>query len=93
MRALETLRYLGALDEEGDLTALGRMMAQLPLDPQVNMAVFWTKLYRNITRSQLAKVLILSPDFECSDEILTIVSMLSGMVDIVLSFLVSCSST
>lgn len=36
MRALEALRYLGALDEEGNLTALGGTMAALPLDPQVN---------------------------------------------------------
>ena len=35
MRALELLNYLGALDDNGDLTALGSMMAEFPLDPQL----------------------------------------------------------
>lgn len=33
MRALELLNYLGALDDNGDLTSLGSMMAEFPLDP------------------------------------------------------------
>jgi pre-mRNA-splicing factor ATP-dependent RNA helicase DHX15/PRP43 len=33
MRALEQLNYLGALDDEGDLTDLGRSMSDFPLDP------------------------------------------------------------
>jgi pre-mRNA-splicing factor ATP-dependent RNA helicase DHX15/PRP43 len=61
MRALELLNYLAALDDEGNLTALGAMMADFPLDPQ------------------MSKLLITSPEFECSNEILTIVSMLSGL--------------
>lgn len=59
MRALELLNYLAALDDDGNLTALGSMMAEFPLDPQ------------------MSKLLITSPEFECSNEILTIVSMLS----------------
>ncbi|KAJ8094490.1 DEAH-box ATP-dependent RNA helicase prp43 [Marasmius tenuissimus] len=59
MRALELLNYLAALDDEGNITPLGRMMADFPLDPQ------------------LAKMLISSPEFRCSNEILTIVAMLS----------------
>ncbi|EEQ97718.1 ATP-dependent RNA helicase, putative [Perkinsus marinus ATCC 50983] len=35
MRALETLVYLGALDEEGDLTEFGRTMADFPVEPQM----------------------------------------------------------
>lgn len=35
MRALELLNYLGALDDNGDLTPLGSMMAEFPLDPQL----------------------------------------------------------
>jgi len=34
MRALELLNYLGALDDEGDMTPLGVQMAELPVDPQ-----------------------------------------------------------
>lgn len=33
MRALEMLHYLGALDDEGDLTQLGQQMAMLPVLP------------------------------------------------------------
>jgi pre-mRNA-splicing factor ATP-dependent RNA helicase DHX15/PRP43 len=60
MRALELLNYLGALNDDGDITELGKMMADMPLDPQ------------------LGKMLIISPEFRCSQEILTIVAMLSG---------------
>ena len=60
MRALELLNYLAAIDDEGNLTPLGHMMADFPLDPQ------------------MAKMLIVSPEFKCSNEILTIVAMLSG---------------
>lgn len=59
MRALELLNYLAALDDEGDITDLGGMMAEFPLDPQ------------------LAKMVIASCDFNCSNEILSITSMLS----------------
>ena len=33
MRALEQLNYLGALDDEGDLTPEGRRMSEFPIDP------------------------------------------------------------
>ncbi|CUA68071.1 pre-mRNA-splicing factor ATP-dependent RNA helicase DHX15/PRP43 [Rhizoctonia solani] len=59
MRALELLNYLSALNDEGEMTPLGAMMAEFPLDPQ------------------LAKMLIVSPEFKCSNEILSIVAMLS----------------
>ncbi|KAK9837133.1 hypothetical protein WJX81_005309 [Elliptochloris bilobata] len=58
--ALEQLYNLGALDEEGLLTRLGRKMAEFPLDPPVS------------------KMLIASVDLGCSDEILTIIGMLSA---------------
>ena len=57
--AMEQLFYLGALDEEGLLTKLGRRMAEFPLEPQ------------------LSKMLLASIDLNCSEEITTIVSMLS----------------
>ena len=34
MRALEELVYLGALDDEGELTEVGQKMSEFPLDPQ-----------------------------------------------------------
>lgn len=57
--AMEMLYSLGALEDEGLLTKLGRIMAEFPLEPQ------------------LAKMMLTSVDFGCSDEIITIVSMLS----------------
>ncbi|AFR95911.1 pre-mRNA-splicing factor ATP-dependent RNA helicase DHX15/PRP43 [Cryptococcus neoformans C23] len=59
MRALELLHYLAALDDDGNLTPLGSIMAEFPLDPQ------------------LAKMLIVSPEFGCSNEILSLTAMLS----------------
>src|SRR5271166_4811594 len=59
MRALEELNYLGALDDEGDLTGVGRSMSEFPLEPQ------------------LAKMLISSAEFACSNAVLSITAMLS----------------
>ncbi|CAL5433423.1 unnamed protein product [Camellia sinensis] len=36
MRALEVLNYLGVLDDEGNLTKLGEIMSEFPLDPQMS---------------------------------------------------------
>jgi pre-mRNA-splicing factor ATP-dependent RNA helicase DHX15/PRP43 len=59
MRALEELNYLACLDDEGDLTDLGKLASEFPLDPA------------------LAVMLISSPEFYCSNEILSITALLS----------------
>ncbi|KAL6855115.1 DEAH-box ATP-dependent RNA helicase prp43 [Amphichorda felina] len=59
MRALEELNYLACLDDDGELTTLGGMASEFPLDPA------------------LAVMLISSPEFYCSNEILSITSLLS----------------
>lgn len=59
MRALEELNYLACLDDEGELTVLGRLASQFPLDPS------------------LAVMLISSPEFFCSNEILSLTALLS----------------
>ncbi|KAH9969693.1 P-loop containing nucleoside triphosphate hydrolase protein [Russula dissimulans] len=59
MRALELLYALGALNDRGELTKLGRRMAEFPVDPM------------------LSKAIIASEKYSCTDEILTIISMLS----------------
>uniref|UniRef100_A0AC35FL85 Pre-mRNA-splicing factor ATP-dependent RNA helicase PRP16 n=1 Tax=Panagrolaimus sp. PS1159 TaxID=55785 RepID=A0AC35FL85_9BILA len=59
MNSMYTLWTLGALDNAGQLTELGRTMADFPLDPA------------------LSKMLITSAKMGCSEEILSIVSMLS----------------
>ena len=67
MRALELLNYLGALDDDGNMTELGAIMAEFPLDPQ------------------LAKMLVSSTEFNCSNEILSITAMLSGKLKLTAS--------
>ncbi|KAJ5973374.1 Pre-mRNA-splicing factor ATP-dependent RNA helicase PRP43 [Penicillium waksmanii] len=59
MRALEELNYLACLDDEGELTQLGRLASDFPLDPV------------------LAVMLISSPEFYCSNEVLSITALLS----------------
>ncbi|KAI9768524.1 MAG: DEAH-box ATP-dependent RNA helicase prp43 [Geoglossum umbratile] len=59
MRALEELNYLACLDDEGNLTDLGRLASEFPLDPA------------------LAVMLISSPEFYCSNEILSLTALLS----------------
>ncbi|KAJ2902565.1 hypothetical protein MKZ38_000395 [Zalerion maritima] len=57
--SLFDLWALGALDNLGELTTLGRKMTSFPMDPS------------------LAKLLITSEEYGCSEEMVTIVSMLS----------------
>lgn len=57
--AMEQLYNLGALDDEGLLTKLGKLMAEFPLEPQ------------------LSKMLLTAHDLSCTDEVITIVAMLS----------------
>ncbi|KAK9461539.1 P-loop containing nucleoside triphosphate hydrolase protein [Lipomyces oligophaga] len=59
MRALEELNYLACLNDDGDLTALGRLASEFPLDPM------------------LAVMLITSPEYYCSNEILSLTALLS----------------
>ncbi|TKR77313.1 hypothetical protein L596_018310 [Steinernema carpocapsae] len=59
LNSMYMLWTLGALDNTGRLTDLGRKMVEFPLDPT------------------LSKMLIMSEKMGCSDEVLTIVSMLS----------------
>ena len=57
--SLFDLWALGALDNIGDLTLMGKKMTAFPMDPS------------------LAKLIITSEEYGCSEEMLTIVSMLS----------------
>ncbi|EME78948.1 uncharacterized protein MYCFIDRAFT_60422 [Pseudocercospora fijiensis CIRAD86] len=59
MRALEELNYLACLDDEGELTTLGKLASEFPLDPA------------------LAVMLISSPEFYCSNEMLSLTALLS----------------
>jgi len=59
MRALEELNYLACLDDDGELTMMGSLASNFPLDPA------------------LAVMLISSPEFYCSNEILSLTALLS----------------
>ena len=58
--ALESLFHLGALDNEGLLTRIGRKMSEFPLEPA------------------MSKVLLISVEMGCSEELLTIIAMLTA---------------
>ncbi|KAK0553492.1 hypothetical protein OC846_000881 [Tilletia horrida] len=57
-RSLELLYALGALNDKGQLTKMGRRMAEFPVDPM------------------LSKAIIASEEYKCTEEVLSIVSML-----------------
>jgi len=59
MRALEELNFLACLDDDGELTVLGKLASEFPLDPA------------------LAVMLISSPEFYCSNEMLSLTALLS----------------
>ena len=61
MRALECLNYLGALDDEGDLTDKGRRMSMFPLQPEMAACVLSSAKYGSQTL----------------EDVLTVVSLLS----------------
>jgi pre-mRNA-splicing factor ATP-dependent RNA helicase DHX16 len=58
MRSLEQLYALGALNVRGELTKIGRQMAEFPTDPM------------------LAKSLLAAAEYDCVEEVLSIVAML-----------------
>lgn len=57
--ALELLYALGAFNKKGQLTMIGRKMAEFPVDPQIS------------------KMILASEKYKCTEEIITIASMLS----------------
>ncbi|GAA6043501.1 hypothetical protein JCM8097_002244 [Rhodosporidiobolus ruineniae] len=59
IRALDLLYALGAFNDRGELTKLGRRMAEFPMDPA------------------MSKAIVASEKYGCTEEVLTIVSMLS----------------
>ncbi|KAJ3191994.1 hypothetical protein HK101_007192 [Irineochytrium annulatum] len=60
MKAMEQLYALGALNSKGELTKLGRRMAEFPIDPM------------------LSKTLIASETYTCSEEVVSIIAMLTA---------------
>ena len=68
MRALELLYALGALNDRGELTKLGRRMAEFPVDPMLSKAIISSENYHctdevshTQTNSVLTFITILDP--------------------------------
>ena len=59
IKALEQLYALGALNDRGELTKLGRKMAEFPLDPMLSKAVIASEKYK-CTSEVLSMVSMLS---------------------------------
>lgn len=59
IRALEQLYSMGALNSRGELTKMGRAMAEFPMDPM------------------LSKTIMSAEKYSCTEEIISIISMLS----------------
>ena len=59
IRALELLYALGSLNDRGELTKLGRRMAEFPLDPMLSKAVLASEKYK-CTSQVLSTVSMLS---------------------------------
>ncbi|RHZ81211.1 hypothetical protein Glove_123g207 [Diversispora epigaea] len=57
--ALNDLYALGALNNHGELTKLGRRMAEFPMDPFLSKSIIWSEKYN------------------CTEEIISIISMLN----------------
>ena len=59
IRALEMLNYLGALDDEGNLTTVGEQMSEFPLDPQLAKMLIAAQQF-NCTSEALSVTAMLS---------------------------------
>ena len=64
----------GFTPHDGNLTKLGQIMSEFPLDPQ------------------MPKMLVVSPEFNCSNEILSVSAVLSGVLLLIVYFCVCLDS-
>lgn len=80
VRALDLLYALGALNDRGELTKIGRRMAEFPMDPALSKSILASEKYKcteEVSQFALRLVrIIVLKSVGCS-QVLTIVSMLS----------------
>jgi hypothetical protein len=77
MRALELLYALGALNDRGELTKLGRRMAEFPVDPMLSKAIIASENYQCTDEVSLYISLLLNKQLNSPLlQVLTIISML-----------------
>lgn len=66
IRALEQLYALGALNDRGELTKLGRRMAEFPTDPMLSKTLIAAEQYKCTEEVKLLWY-ILTPSLGCVD--------------------------
>jgi pre-mRNA-splicing factor ATP-dependent RNA helicase DHX16 len=80
MRALELLYALGALNDRGELTKLGRRMAEFPVDPMLSKAIIGSEDYGCTDEVSFPGTLVahvwLNMKISSLCQVLTIISML-----------------
>jgi len=80
IRALEQLYALGALNDRGELTKLGRRMAEFPLDPQLSKMIIAAEQYgctEEVTNDIPPAPLSLAPILHRTNQLLGTCSALS----------------
>jgi pre-mRNA-splicing factor ATP-dependent RNA helicase DHX38/PRP16 len=78
LNSMYQLWVLGALDNTGELTPLGKKMSNFPMEPSLAKVCFLLVVRKGFVDVEtIIQMLIESVEFECSEEMLTIVSMLS----------------
>jgi pre-mRNA-splicing factor ATP-dependent RNA helicase DHX15/PRP43 len=73
MRALEELNYLGALSDEGELTKLGSMMSEFPLDPILAKVILASEKFKVVNEAATIIAMLNVPNVwlrpkECQQE-------------------------
>jgi pre-mRNA-splicing factor ATP-dependent RNA helicase DHX16 len=61
MRALELLYALGALNDRGELTKLGRRMAEFPVDPMLSKTIIASEKYECTDEVRVADHMVSRP--------------------------------
>ena len=52
MRALELLNYLGAIDDDGNMTKVGTVMSEFPLDPQLSKMLVTSAAFKCVNEQK-----------------------------------------
>ena len=62
MRALEELNYLGAISDEGELTKVGAMMSEFPLDPILAKVVISSESFKCVNEAITIVAMLNAPN-------------------------------
>ena len=62
MRALEELNYLGAISDEGELTKVGAMMSEFPLDPMLAKVVISSESFKCVNEAITIVAMLNAPN-------------------------------